>query len=387
MVMAALAAIAVLDFGDGAHAETDREKALEARVAALEKTVQLLMQQTTGQTQAKPVKVTKQTQPKQATPVQALAQTTQEQKPNPTTDTTKKEPSDQPLPQPGAVTDQTTPVQELNVLRDNTVTLKPRGIEISNETDYITKQTSLQKDRAVINNTAFRYGIFDWLEASANIPFGFTTRTTTVTANKAVVYHTQGLGDIAGQLNFRIFNQTDSIPGVVLSLGFQAPTGPNPYDFKTVRLVQQNQGIIVNPRNPLFDYFSQGSWVFHSNLQAYKTIDPVILFAGVGLDHVFPFTGEPGFAVYGFNRLIYNFGLSLALSEKTTLGFTVNGSYTPNLKVNGQNIFQSEQEPVAARVSVIQRLAKGWYLEPSFSFGVDNDSPNFIIGLGTRVQF
>jgi hypothetical protein len=393
VVMAAFAAITVLDFSYGAHAETDREKELEARVNALEKTVQLLLKQQKMAQTVKPSKIAKHQPPVSAVPVEAPSIVTPDEQPvKPAQAVAQKgaestQPDDKPLPQPGAQIDQTEPVQELNVLRNNTVTLKPRGIEISNETDYIGKETSLQRDRAIINNTTLRYGIFDWLEASATIPFGFTTRTTDVTQNKSVVYHTQGLGDISGQLNFRLLDQTDAVPGVVLSLGFQAPTGPDPYDFKTVQIVQQNQGIIVNPRNPLFNYFSQGSWVFHSNLQVFKTIDPVILFAGMGLDHVFPYTGTPGYAVYGFNRLIYNFGFSLALSEKTTLGFTVNGSYTPDFKVNGQSIFKSEQEPVAIRISLIQRIAKGWYFEPSMSFGVDNDAPNYIIGLNVRHQF
>jgi hypothetical protein len=389
VVMAALAAITILEASDTVHAETDREKALEARVQALEKTVQSLLKRQAS----KERKVTKNTpqqppQPSPSPPVQtvAAAQVTPTEEKSPKTGDGDGKQDDQPLPQPGTVVDKGAAPQELNVLRENTVTLAPNGLEISNEVDYLSKQTSLQRDRAIINNFTLRYGVLKWLEASMSVPLGFTTRTTDVTQNASVVNHTQGLGDISGQLNFRVLEQTDKVPGVVFSAGFQAPTGQSPFDFNIVRVVQQSQHFIPNPRNPLFDYYSQGSWVVHTNLQMFKTIDPVILFAGIGVDHVFPYSTN-GYTISAFKRLIYNFGFSLALSEKTTLGFTMNGSYAPNIKVNGQSIFKSGQEPVLARLSIIQRLAKNWFLEPSTSFGVSGDSPDFIIGLGTRYQF
>jgi hypothetical protein len=274
--------------------------------------------------------------------------------------------------------------QELNVLRENAVTLKPAGIEVSSEISYTERQGSLQRDRAVIDNTTVRYGLLNWLELSASLPIGFTTRTSDTSPFSSVTYHASGVGDFSFQANARVLDQTDMLPGTVISLGFIAPTGPSPFDFSHYSLAAG--GAVQNPRNPLIDYFSQGSWGFHSNLQFYKTVDPLILFFGLGLDHVFP-ASNAGFTVDGYNRFNYNFGLSFALSEKTTLGFSVNGSYYPDLKVNGRTVFQTAQEPTIARLTLSQRLRRGWYLEPSMAFGLNQDSPDYIIGMGVRADF
>src|ERR1700759_2116620 len=178
--MAMEPAITILDVNN-AHAETDREHALEERVKALEQTVQMLLDKETKHHPSKSPKKIENTQTK-----------------SPTIQTKTIEPVPdekyQPLPQPGTNVDKDEPVQELNVLRNNTVTLKPKGSEISTEVDYISKETSLQRDRAIISNTSIRYGILDWLELSANIPFGYTSRTTNLTPTTASVYHTHGLG-------------------------------------------------------------------------------------------------------------------------------------------------------------------------------------------------
>ena len=165
-----------------------------------------------------------------------------------------------------------------------------------------------------------------------------------------------------------------------------APTGANPYDFSHYSFGSAGGISTPNPRNPLADYYSLGSWGLHTNLQFYKSVDPLILFIGFGLDRMFPLTIS-GYTIDGFTRLAYNFGLSFALSEKTTLGFSVNGAYTPDMKVNGRDVFQSAAEPTLGRLTVIQRIVKNVYLEPSISFGLNQDSPDFIVGVGVRARF
>ena len=272
------------------------------------------------------------------------------------------------------------------MLRENAVTLKPTDVEVSNETDYIQRQSSLQRDRAILSTTSIRYGVLDWLELSATIPFGYSTRVSDTSPASAATQHVTGFGDLVIQANARVVDQTASWPGVVVSLGVIAPTGANPYDFSHYSLSPVPGISAPNPRNPLADYYSLGSWGLHTNLQFYKSVDPVILFIGFGLDRIFPLTIS-GYTIDGYTRPTYNFGLSFALSEKTTLGFSVNGAYTPDIKVNGRNVFQSAAEPTLARLTIIQRIVKNVYLEPSISFGLNQDSPDFILGVGVRARF
>lgn len=275
--------------------------------------------------------------------------------------------------------------QEMNVLRDNSVTLKPSSFELSTELDYLRNENNLQSDRAILTSTTLRYGLFKWLELSANIPAGYSVRTTNVGPSQSATQRVEGIGDVSFQANARVYDQTVNWPGIVVSLGFITPTGPTPYNFTGYSFNSKFGVPTPNPRNPLAYYFSQGTWGIHSNIQFYKTVDPLILFFGFGPDHLFPVT-QGGYTISGYNRFNYNMGFSFALSEKTTLGFSLTGSYYPDLKVDGRDVFQSSGEPTVVRLSLIQRIMKGVYLEPSASFGLDQDSPDFILGLGFRAR-
>lgn len=288
-------------------------------------------------------------------------------------------------PAPGVGNADETP-QELNVLRENAVTLKHAGIEVSSEVDYSRRETSLQNDRAVLSTTTLRYGVLDWLELSATLPAGYATRTTDIGVAQATTRTVSGLGDLVFQANARVQEQTSNWPGVVVSVGVIAPTGANPYDFSHYQLDSGIGAATPNPRNPLAYYYSQATWGAHSNFEFYKTMDPIILFFGFGLDYLFP-SRISGYTIDGYTRFNYNLGLSFAVSEKTTLGFSVNGAYTPDLKVNGRDVFQSEGEPTLARLTVIQRVARNLFMEPSVSFGLDPDAPDFMLGLGLRARF
>ena len=151
--MAALFAIAFIE-SNAAHADTPREK-LEAKIRVLEWTVQELVKRDNKLSktqQAKTAKPLPEFQTKVADTPQGQAQpeTKQQRKELSREDDTAKR--DKPLPQPGIGTPGEA-LQELNVIRDNTVTLKPRNFELSSEVNYIQNQTGTQRDRAVLNRS------------------------------------------------------------------------------------------------------------------------------------------------------------------------------------------------------------------------------------------
>lgn len=383
--MAAFAAIAFVATIPCAFADSDHEKALIDRIDYLEKRLQRVERALADKDKARPKSVHKHEQIRRKANELVVAD-----------EQTTPQPAPQSQPQTAANTAASAQSlnpnqnddapQELNVLRENTVTLKPAGVEVSSELDYITRESQLQHDRGVIDNTTIRYGLLNWLELAATIPLGYTTRTSNISPSSAVAFEASGIGDISFQGNIRLVSQSATYPGVVLSLGAIAPTGTNPYNFTDYKAALASNEAAANPRNPLVDYFSQGSWGFHSNLQIYKIVDPIILFAGGGIDRVFPYS-QGSYSVDAFTRFNYNFGFSFALSEKTTLGFSINGSYSPDLHVNGQDIFETSIEPTLARLSVIQRIMKNVWFEPSMAFGLNQDSPDFVVGAGMRARF
>lgn len=276
--------------------------------------------------------------------------------------------------------------QELNVLRDNSVTLKSKGFEISEELDYTTRRSTLQRDQGFLSNTSIRYGLLDWLELSTTIPYGYTYRTTNLGPAQSVRQTLYGFGDVIVQANARVFNQTENLPGVVISLGVITPTGGSPYNFRNYKLDSPGFISTPNPGNPLAYSYSRGTWGARGNIEVFKTVDPLILFLGFGVDYLAP-QRIAGYSVDPGPRYNYNLGLSFALSEKTTLGFSVIGSYAQDLKVNGRKVFDSSGNPTLARLTLIQRLAKDLYFEPSVSFGMNQDAPDFALGLGARARF
>jgi hypothetical protein len=131
---------------------------------------------------------------------------------------------------------------------------------------------------------------------------------------------------------------------------------------------------------------SRDLWQFGGGFQVFKTLEPILVFGGLRLDKPLPqeiqgYNVDPGL------RFQYNTGFSFAISEKVTLGFLVSGAYEHGLIVNGVWINGSTQEQHVARSTMVLRVAKDTYLEPSVAFGLTPDSPNFEWTLGSRVRF
>jgi hypothetical protein len=197
---------------------------------------------------------------------------------------------------------------------------------------------------------------------------------------------TGGVGDISLQANSRLWDQSAGVPGAVLSTGLIFPTGPSPYSVAFYQPDSTKPGYNPNPTDFAAANFARGAWGLTSNLQFYKTLDPIIVFFGGGVQSLFEktidrHTIQPGL-IY-----IYNLGLSFALSEKSTLGFQVNGSYGDKLTVDRALVPESNLESAIARVSLIQRVAHNSYLEPSLIAGLTRDSPDFGLNLGFRHRF
>ncbi len=276
--------------------------------------------------------------------------------------------------------------QETFVFRENSVTLRPGHLELFTEADYTHANGFLQTDRAFSSATSFRLGILDWLEGNATIPIFTAARTRGVGPFRTQTKEVSGFGDVLLQANARLHEQTAETPGVVLSMGVVLPTGVEPYQFATYQPDPLLKGYNPSPIDRNAAYLSRGAWGLATNLQFYKTLDPLILFFGTGARYFFPqevlgHTVQEG-AIYS-----YNMGFSFALSEKSTLGFQISGSYESKLSVDRHLVPQSEVEPISVRISLIQRVFPLTWVEPSLGAGLTQDAPSLDIGLGIRRRF
>lgn len=276
--------------------------------------------------------------------------------------------------------------QETFVFRENAVTLKPAKIELSSQFAYVRGNGFLQTDRAFVSTTALRVGVLDWLELGATVPAYEATRTRGVGPFASRAETSSGFGDIGLQANIRLRDQTATAPGAVLSLGGILPNGVSPYRFTFYQPDRGRPLYNPNPVNSNGNYLSRGIAGVTGNLQFYKTLDPVIVFFGAGVQYYLP-EGIGGHEVQPGQSYSYNVGLSFALSEKSTLGLQVNGAYSTKLIVDRRRVPESQLEPISVRVSLVQRVFAGTYLEPELSAGLTNNAPSAALAVGLRHRF
>jgi hypothetical protein len=269
--------------------------------------------------------------------------------------------------------------QEFFVFRENAVTLRANRSEVAANLSYLRNVGVLQKDHALLADVSLRYGLFDWLELSMLIPAQFGERQT-LFPGRVLARQSPGIGDAVLGGTGQLWRQSADWPGASLTAAAILPTGQSPFRFGLGYRPD------TNPINPLEFSRSLGMWGFRSVLQVYKTVDPLVIFAGAGLEHRFP-ASLAGHAVDVGTFLLYNAGFSLAFSEKTTVGFQFNGAVQPALHVDRRPIAGTDQEPVSARLVLIQRIAHDWWLEPSLAAGLTDEAPDVAIGLGLRTRF
>lgn len=269
---------------------------------------------------------------------------------------------------------------EFNVFRDSAATLAQHKFEASVGAAYSKRTSLLQSDRSASGFANIRYGLFDGIELAFNVPVYLSSRSTQIGIGRNLTERLAGVGDISAQISALAFRETVDFPALVATAGVTAPTGKSPITFGA------NYAVGQNPVDPFKGYQSRGDYAGSLALQIYKTIDPIIVFAGGGVDYALPQSIQ-GFHLRYAPRYNYNMGFAFAVNEKTTIGFQVNGSTEANFKVDGKAVKNTAQEPIVARLVVVQRIAADTYLEPNVGFGLTSDAADVAIGLTLRRRF
>lgn len=282
------------------------------------------------------------------------------------------------VPQPPPGQAKSSAPQEAFLLRDNIPTLQSNTFEVSQSFEYGRATTVLQNDRGFRATTTLRYGIANNVELALSVPY-FATQRRTNAFNQTIVRNVSGIGDISAQVSANLWREGEWYPGAALTLGLSMPTGDNPYDLANLQAGQV-------AGDPLALKQTSGHWVPRAAIQFFKSTDPLILFFGVGMDYALPRTFgdvkvEPGF------RYTYNLGFGFALSERSTLGFSLNGSISERLKVGGVPVANSVNELLTARFTLIQRLGQDFWIEPAITVGLTDDGPDAALTLSLRKRF
>jgi hypothetical protein len=271
--------------------------------------------------------------------------------------------------------------QEAFVFRDQAVTLRPGKVELSLDLGYLRDRRTVSSDRSGSAVLTGRVGLLDGVEASVTLPFFIATRSFEFSPTFVTDRETRAMGDVTAQVNIRGWGEREYRPGAVFTAALVTPTGPSPF-------VNPEQGITPQQVPVDITQFvsTRAAWALRGGVQMFKTVDPLVIFGGIAYEYAFPveqsgITFRPGW------RINYNAGLSFALSDRSTLGFTFIGSYTAALQANSVQYRATSSEAAVLRLSLVQRLAPGLWIEPSLGMGLVSESPNVQVGLGLRYRF
>jgi len=213
------------------------------------------------------------------------------------------------------------------------------------------------KQRQLTVPLAFRYGCTKRTQLFANVPVGW--------ANSDVAFadyeresNVGGLGDIEAGISVQLKEATDPYSAdVVATLSFTAPTG-----------IASLPDSALDPA----DNMGEGVWSMSQSLLFIHTIDPVVVFYGLGYRH--RFDGDIGnFYVNPGEEINYQFGTGFAVNPWVTLGGSVIGAHITELKLDDVDLQGSDRDPIHLRMSLT--VVKGrCIIEPFAEVPMTNDA-------------
>jgi hypothetical protein len=272
-------------------------------------------------------------------------------------------------PQPPTIGQEPEPADDIRkvFLRQATVLLNPGELEVEAGFTYSHTQSVSSLLNARFRQfqmpLAARVGLFPRAEGFVSIPVAHA-RQDLGFADRVSSRHESGLGDIVAGLTYEVMQETARAPDVVASLAFVAPTGSQPSEA----------GLSLGA----------GHRAIHAGVQFIKTVDPVALFAGASYRHEFNARYFLGDGVHDIDQGAatgYNFGFGFAVNDNVSLSMQFLGSYQADAKADGQQLFASSREPASLRYALTLRHSPATYVEPSVVVGLNDDAPNFTIGM------
>jgi hypothetical protein len=271
-------------------------------------------------------------------------------------------------------------LRDLQVIRDSVVTVKKGGIDVSSKLDYVRSSSSLQFSRALISSNSIRYGLLPGVEISMSIPGYYSSRETQVGPSDYINKRILVLGDVSAQVTATLMQETLQYPGLSGYVSVSAPTGPDPY------WVDPGQSPFPVPVNPFYFTQSAGHWGGTVGATVAKTLEPIIVYAGVSYTH-FLARDFAGSSIQPGDRFGYRMGFGLAVSERTTLGAALQGGITKDLVMDGTVRRGLSTESVLLTLALTQRLPMNFYVEPSVTIGMTSDAPSSTVSLAVRKSF
>jgi hypothetical protein len=254
-------------------------------------------------------------------------------------------------------------------LREEKILLKKGQSEIEIGFSY-SENTFLYQGNTIRSLTLLftgRYGITNDLLVYIIAPFHYNYNEI-LTEGKSEYHKSIGLGDLRGGVNYQIMYEGFRKPDLMLSLEIKSNTGKSPYNTPP-------------DKAPL----GTGHWECSVGLKSVRTIDPVVLFAGV--DYTFVFERKiKGNKIKPGDSIHLELGTGFALNDEISMSFRTIGSYTFQPKENNKE-YGKISTPFLFNFSLVKILGESKFIQPSVSFGITNDATDLILGTSYIQQF
>lgn len=261
------------------------------------------------------------------------------------------------------------------LLKKEEIILQKKKLEIEIDVICSIDQSTLIAYLAEIERNSLtipliiRYGFLRNLEVMAKVPFEHKQKKV-VFGNQMNYWNDQGLGDIDLGVQYKILQERYSIPELIANLGVKFPTGKDRYD---------NLNLDELP-------LGTGHWESTLGLTACKTIDPCVIFANIRYTLTW--------ARNEFNKRIdpgdifeYTIGLGYAINDKLTISGEVSGALIGKDKEAGEKITNSEANITSLLLGATYLLNSKLNLELITSFGLTDDSTDFVFKWGVPYKF
>ena len=251
---------------------------------------------------------------------------------------------------------------------------------------------------------AFRYGLSNRLELEAKLPYVYRSDSTisreifTGTASERA-FSTSGkaMGDFEFGARYQLNEGGVNKPYVIGSMRFKSRTGKDPFDVVTdciTRCIGNTSGTglpLDLPTGSGFYSLQPGlTWLFPS--------DPAVFFGGVSYTYNFKRTGVSRLVLNGEREFIgdvepggvfgINFGMGLALNDKSSFSMGVDLNSVGRTRQNGEPVQSSVRTQLASLLlGYSYRYSDKTAFSVTVGAGLTRDTPDLTVNLRIPMSF
>jgi hypothetical protein len=262
----------------------------------------------------------------------------------------------------------------LQFLRQSTVLLAPGQTQFDYGVIYtwqengfpvlLSDQTLDQahlRSRSLLVPFGLRYGLTERAQAFVNVPVGWG-HAELADREQHDAHATGGVGDVLFGANFLLREGFCGAADIVGTFGAIAPTGEHPFG----PLPTASTGV--------------GFWSVYGELLVIHTLDPAVVFWGVGYRHHFE-RELSGRRIQLGEEISYQVGSGFAINDRVTFSSALLGSVFTDTRVDDRILPGSVLDPMRVRMAVTVLAPCRRIIEPFVMFAITPDAPDAEIGV------